>query len=65
MKVIYIWTADKGMNLKEIFALMSTTWAEVKIRSAKIFLLAFFHCEKLFLGGVLFLFLFGQLLAGV
>ena len=27
-----IWTADKNVNMKAIFAVMNTTWAVVKIR---------------------------------
>ena len=31
----YMWTADKDVNMKAIFAAMSTTWAVVKIRPEK------------------------------
>ena len=31
----YIWTADKDVNMKAIFAVMNTTWAVVKIRPEK------------------------------
>ena len=31
----HIWTADKDVNLKAIFAVMNTTWAVVRIRPEK------------------------------
>ena len=31
----YMWTADKEVNMKAIFAAMNTTWAVVKIRPEK------------------------------
>ena len=31
----YMWTADKDVNMKAIFAAMNTTWAVVKIRPEK------------------------------
>ena len=31
----YIWTADKDMNMKAIFAVMNTSWAEVKVKPEK------------------------------
>ena len=31
----YMWTADKDMNIKVIFAVMNTTWAVLKIRPEK------------------------------
>ena len=31
----YIWTADKDVTMKAIFAIMNTTWAVVKIRPEK------------------------------
>ena len=31
----YIWTTDKGMNMKEIFAVMNTSCSVVKIRPEK------------------------------
>ena len=31
----YMWTVDKDMNMKVIFAAMNTTWAVVKIRPEK------------------------------
>ena len=30
-----IWTADKYVNMKAIFAVMNTTWAVMKIRPEK------------------------------
>ena len=30
-----MWTADKDVNMKAIFAVMNTTWAVVKIRPKK------------------------------
>ena len=30
-----MWTADRGLNMKAIFAVMNTTWAVVKIRPKK------------------------------
>ena len=30
-----MWTADKEVNMKAIFAVMNTTWAVVKIRLQK------------------------------
>ena len=32
----YVWTADKDVNIKTIFALMNTTCAVMKIRPKKI-----------------------------
>ena len=31
----HLWTADKDVNMKAIFAAMNTTWAVVKIRPEK------------------------------
>ena len=31
----YMWTADKDVKMKAIFAAMNTTWAVVKIRPEK------------------------------
>ena len=31
----YIWTADKEVNMKAIFAVMNTTWAVVEITPEK------------------------------
>ena len=34
---LYIWTADKDVNMKAIFTVMNTTWAIAKIRPEKKF----------------------------
>ena len=54
----YIWTADKDVNMKVIYAVMNTSWAVVKIRLEKssgllveVSIPAFWQLEAIQMGG--------------